>query len=93
MQHEEYRRCFEIYHLQTTFVVRQVTSAFLNTYIILHKKHVKIMYCLCLLHDACRFFIHDVNSSEATLTKLENSFILISLNRYTLELKTNLCEV
>ena len=51
------------------------------------------MYCLCLLHDACRFFIHDVNSSEATLTKLENSFILISLNRYTLELKTNLCEV
>ena len=29
-----------------------------------------------------RFFIHDVNTSEASLTKLENSFILISLNRF-----------
>ena len=28
-----------------------------------------------------RFFIHDVSPSEATLTKLENAFVLISLNR------------
>ena len=41
MQHEEYRRCFEIYHLQTTFVVGQVTSAFLN--ILFYIKNVKIL--------------------------------------------------
>ena len=29
-----------------------------------------------------RFFIHDVSVSEASLTKLDNSFILISLNRF-----------
>jgi len=29
-----------------------------------------------------RFFIHEVSPSEATLTKLENAFILISLNRF-----------
>ena len=28
-----------------------------------------------------RFFIHDVSPTEAALTKLENAFVLIGLNR------------
>ena len=29
-----------------------------------------------------RFFIHDVSPTEAALTKLENAFVLIGLNRW-----------
>ena len=35
-----------------------------------------------------RFFIHDVSASESTLTKLENAFVLISLNRFVEEAKS-----
>ena len=32
--------------------------------------------------DIGRFFIHDVAAGEAVVAKLENSFIIISLNRF-----------
>ena len=31
-----------------------------------------------------RFFIHDVSPTEAALTKLENAFVLIGLNRFSI---------
>ena len=41
----------------------------------------KMMTMIVTMTTKSRFFIHDVSSTEAALTKLENAFVLIGLNR------------
>ena len=63
MQHEEYWRCFEIYYLQTTFVVGQVTSAFQNI-LFYRKTCVDTVYCMMqVLHPRCQLIRSDLNKT------------------------------
>ena len=40
-----------------------------------------MMIMIMTMTTKSRFFIHDVSPTEAALTKLENAFVLIGLNR------------
>ena len=45
------------------------------------KMMTMMMKMIMTLTTKSRFFIHDVSPTEAALTKLENAFVLIGLNR------------
>ena len=67
LQCEERRPCAQVHHLQTASIIGQVIRMTMTMTMTMTMKS--------------RFFIHDVSPTEAALTKLENAFVLIGLNR------------